>query len=65
MIALCENLQRSGRLSATPRALLDATVVRLALAEKMADVVSLLRSTSQSQPAQPAAVGAGGPEKKR
>ncbi|MEX0774359.1 MAG: DNA polymerase III subunit gamma/tau [Phycisphaeraceae bacterium] len=42
MIALCENLQRAGKLSSTPRALLDATVVRLALAEKMADVAALL-----------------------
>jgi DNA polymerase-3 subunit gamma/tau len=42
MVALCENLQRSGKNSATPRALLDACVVRLALAEKMADVTALL-----------------------
>ncbi len=38
MIALCENLQRYGKSSSNPRALLDATVVRLALVEKMADV---------------------------
>jgi DNA polymerase-3 subunit gamma/tau len=42
MIALCENLQRSARASSHPRALLDATIVRLALAEKMADVTALL-----------------------
>jgi len=42
MIALCENLQRSAKLSANPRAMLDAVVVRLALAEKMADVTALL-----------------------
>ncbi len=42
MIALCESVQRNGRASATPRALLDATVVRLALAEKMADVTAVL-----------------------
>ncbi len=42
MIALCENLQRSSRSSSSPRALLDATIVRLALAEKMADVAALL-----------------------
>lgn len=42
MIALCENLLRFGKTSSNPRALLDATVVRLALAEKMADVTALL-----------------------
>ena len=42
MIALCENLQRFGKSSSNPRALLDATVVRLALSEKMADVSAVL-----------------------
>jgi len=42
MIALCENLQRFSRDSANPRALLDAAMVRLAMAEKMADVAALL-----------------------
>ena len=42
MIALCENLQRYGKTSSNPRALLDATVVRLALSEKMADVTAVL-----------------------
>jgi len=42
MIALCENLQRHSKISSNPRALLDATVVRLALAEKMADVTAVL-----------------------
>ena len=42
MIALLENLQRAAKSSPTPRALLDATVVRLALTEKMADVAGLL-----------------------
>ena len=46
MIALCENLQRAGKNSSNPRALLDATVVRLALAEKMADVAALLVGSS-------------------
>jgi len=46
MIALCESVQRNGRASATPRALLDATMVRLALAEKMADVTAVLSNTS-------------------
>ena len=42
MIALCESVQRNGKASATPRALLDAAIVRLALAEKMADVTAVL-----------------------
>ncbi len=42
MIALCENLHRHAKSSSNPRALLDATVVRLALAEKMADVSAVL-----------------------
>ncbi|NBC10207.1 MAG: DNA polymerase III subunit gamma/tau, partial [Planctomycetes bacterium] len=42
MIALCENLQRHAKNSNNPRALLDATAVRLALAEKMADVTAVL-----------------------
>ncbi|MEM1445607.1 MAG: DNA polymerase III subunit gamma/tau [Planctomycetota bacterium] len=50
-IALLENLSRHAKNSATPRALLDATVVRLALAEKMADVSALL-SGGASAPAQ-------------
>ena len=44
MIALCENLQRFGKTSSNPRALLDATVVRLTLSEKMADVAAVLAS---------------------
>jgi len=52
MIALCENVQRMSKSSSNPRALLDAAVVRLALAEKMADVSALLagRSLSQATP---------------
>ena len=48
MIWLCENLQRAAKSSSNPRAILDATIVRLALAEKMADVSALL-STGGSQ----------------
>ena len=55
MIALCENLQRFGKTSSNPRALLDATVVRLALAEKMADVSAVLAGG-----ALPAAASGGG-----
>lgn len=49
MIALCENLQRSSKNSSHPRALLEATIVRLALAEKMADVTALLSGSSVSE----------------
>ena len=67
MIALCENLQRLSKASANPRALLDATIVRLALAEKMADVAALLDGTASRQAA-PAAASASAPaahEKKK
>jgi len=43
MIALLENLQRGAKQSASPRAIFDATIVRLALAEKMADVAGLIK----------------------
>jgi DNA polymerase-3 subunit gamma/tau len=46
MIALCENLQRYAKSSSNPRALLDATVVRLTLAEKMADVAAVLAGSA-------------------
>jgi len=46
MIALCEALGRAVKSSSNARALLDATVVRLALAEKMADVTAVLSGGS-------------------
>ncbi len=49
MIALCDSLSRTSRTSSTPRALLDATVIRLALAEKMADVSALLGDDSKKK----------------
>ena len=42
MITLLENLQRFAKASPTPRALLDATVVRLAMASRVADVAELV-----------------------
>jgi hypothetical protein len=42
MLGICENLQRAARGSGNPQALLEAALVRLALAEKMADVTALL-----------------------
>ncbi len=41
-IALLENVQRYSKMSSTPRAMLDAAVVRLAMSEKFADVAALL-----------------------
>lgn len=59
MIALCDSLQRNAKSSPNPRALLDAGLVRLALAEKMADVTALLAGGNGR-----AAAGASGPVKK-
>lgn len=42
MIALCENVQRACKNSASPRALLDALLVRLSLTEKLADVTAVI-----------------------
>ncbi len=42
MIALCENVQRSAKNSGSPRALLDALLVRLAMTEKLADVTAVV-----------------------
>jgi DNA polymerase-3 subunit gamma/tau len=48
-------VQRTANMSSTPRALFDALMVRLALAEKMADVTAILSG----------GVGAAGLEKKK
>ena len=42
MIALVESISRMAKSSSTPRALVDALMVRLALTEQMADVAALL-----------------------
>ena len=47
MIALCENIQRSAKSSAVPRALLDALIVRMALTDKFADVTALVAGGGQ------------------
>ncbi|MCE9592067.1 MAG: DNA polymerase III subunit gamma/tau [Planctomycetes bacterium] len=70
MIALCENVQRMSKSSSNPRAILDAAVVRLSLAEKMADVTALLagKTPATAPPPSFAPVTApgspGGPRKK-
>ncbi|MBL9001697.1 MAG: DNA polymerase III subunit gamma/tau [Phycisphaerae bacterium] len=48
MIALCENIQRSAKTSAVPRALLDALLVRMALTDKFADVTALAAGSVNS-----------------
>ena len=53
MIALCENVQRLGRSSPTPRALVDALMVRLALSEKFADLAGLLGEQKTGAGARP------------
>jgi DNA polymerase-3 subunit gamma/tau len=42
MIALCESVQRQSKSSSAPLALLDALLVRLAQAEKFADLASII-----------------------
>ncbi len=49
MIALCDHLQRTGKQSGISRALLDATIVRLTLAEKMADISAILAGRSGTE----------------
>lgn len=56
MIALCENVQRACKSSASPRAMLDALIVRLAMTEKIADVTAVVAgsavvTTARSEPA--------------
>jgi DNA polymerase-3 subunit gamma/tau len=66
MISVCENLQRNAKSSSNPRAMLDAAVVRLALAETMADVAALLAGAAPSgATGSGAATRAGASEKKK
>jgi DNA polymerase-3 subunit gamma/tau len=46
MIALCESVQRAIKSSSSPRALLDALMVRLAMTEKLADVTAILTGSA-------------------
>lgn len=45
MIALCDAVSKGARMSASPRAMLDALMVRLAMTEKLADVTGLIAGT--------------------
>ncbi len=47
MIALCENVQRSVKSSSSPRSLMDALIVRLAMTEKIAEVTAVLAAASR------------------
>ena len=58
MIAVCESVMRSMRNSALPRALFDAAIVRLAMAEQLATVTEIV--TRLSSPAALAARGSAG-----
>jgi len=64
MIALCENTMQRCKSSTTPRALLDALVVRMAMTERIADVAALLRGAPEPAGADGPARGGGGPQKK-
>ena len=55
LIAICDAVARSVRLSPSPRAMLDAAIVRLALSEKMADVAALLSGAGNGHSAARAA----------
>ncbi len=48
MIALAENVQRASKSSSTPRALLDALLVRLAMTEKLADITAFIAGAAGS-----------------
>ena len=54
MIALLENVQRAAKSSSTARAIVDAAIVRLALAEKFADAARLLSGNGATTAATPA-----------
>lgn len=51
MIAICENAQRGVKSSASPRALVDAVIVRLGMTERIADVTAVLAAASREESA--------------
>lgn len=65
MIALVENIQRSAKNSACPRALLDACVVRLALTDRLADATAVMREAKSEVRPVGASVGGSAAVKKR
>lgn len=48
LIAICDGVRRSARDFAGGRALLDAAIVRMAMADKMADVAALIAGTANA-----------------
>lgn len=50
MIALVESVRRNARSSSTPRALLDALIVRLAMTERLARVAALIEAKPDALP---------------
>ncbi|MEM7230452.1 MAG: hypothetical protein AAF432_16760 [Planctomycetota bacterium] len=51
MIALCDQVARNARGSASARAMFDAVLVRLCIAERLADIASLLDGSAPAAPA--------------
>ncbi|MGP1309869.1 MAG: DNA polymerase III subunit gamma/tau [Phycisphaerales bacterium] len=64
MIALCENAARSAKASSTPRALFDAVVARLAMTERVADAMAVVRAGGGSSNGVKPIAAAGAPPKK-
>jgi DNA polymerase-3 subunit gamma/tau len=65
MIAICESVQQALRSTSTPRALVDAAIVRLAMTEKLADVTAIVTGSAAVAAHNGAAAPAGAPAKKR
>ncbi len=63
LIAVCDSAGRSVRTASSPRAVLDAALVRMAMSEKLADVAALVGGHVRAVATRvgaPAAIGAGG-----
>ena len=65
MVALVESVGRMCRTSSSPRALMDAMVVRLAMTEKLADVTRLLAGEAPPPTRASASTGRGGAAAKK
>ena len=67
-VAACESVQQAAKRSSSPRALLDAMIVRLALTEKLADVTAVVTGSRAVSSAgagpRSAAVAGAGPKKR-
>ena len=67
LIAVCDAAARNCKASSGPRAILDASIVRMSLSEKLADVTALLAGAVRPGAARTAAAPAlvGGPAGKK